>query len=241
MAQISMKVDKGILSRSIKNVMSGLTDEVKEIRNKTPETVAKKILELSKAVVPIYTGTLIKSGRIETKVGRSGDTSIIYDATVQEQREAQEQKFGSSKNARIYITPGQNPEDSYAELVNERTKFLDSAIDLFNKGEPIRILVTKTIDGKPKVFRDKLDIEIPKYGSITRQDVILAKRKSRARVDIYTKEKALNKERQEYIDFYGEELGKKYARKDQSVDRSYLKKRKREYTKKYKKVYGARS
>lgn len=231
MAEKLIEINQGVLKRSIKQVMNDLTEDMREIRNKTPDIVAEKILSLSQGLVPVYTDTLRQSGHIEHK---GEGATIVYDATVEEQRKAQEQMFGNMSNARIYVNVGQDPNDSYAEDVDARTKFLSGAIDLFNKGEPLKI----KLKHNNKDYEYKLDIDIGKYGGyITRDDVISAKRKARARFTTKKRETQLKKQMKPYIETYGE----KETNKMFFEETGYIQRRKREYNKKYKKIYGVRS
>ena len=214
MADQMIKLNKGALERSIKSVMKDMTDDIRQIRNKTPITVGKKILSLSQALVPIYTGVLKKSGRLETIKGEG--VSIIYDATVEEEQKAQlaSKAEGGLGRTTIYRFSITKPNQSYAEFVDRRTKFFSSAIDLFNKGEPIKFKLKNGDD-----FEYQLELDYSKRGGyFLSSDIIREKRAAKARRTIkenieatkpyYSYTKETEKEHLRYIS----RLKKKYKR-----------------------------
>lgn len=169
MEDLVITLDNKALKASINNVIKSVEEDLVDLRNKTPEIVANKLLELSKALVPIYTGTLAASGHTEAKAGYNGGTSLIFDATKGEQEKAQEEKFGT-----VYFAVPKNEEDkSYAEEVDYNTGFLISAVDLYTHGTPPVFRLKNA--GKPVYL--KIDLELKKYGGyVTRRQVRYAKK-----------------------------------------------------------------
>lgn len=169
MEDLVITLDNKALKTSINKVMKSVEEDLIDLRNKTPETVANKLLELSKALVPVYTGTLAASGHTETKRGRGGGTSLIFDATKGKQEKAQEKKFGTV----YFAVPKGKEDESYAEDVELETGFLTSAVDLYTLGTP-PVFRLKNAD-KPVYL--KIDLELKKYGGyVTRRQVRYAKK-----------------------------------------------------------------
>lgn len=206
MAQI-MQVDTKGIKVSTKKLMDSFTEDIRKIRNKAPITIAKKLFSLTQSFVPTYTSTLKRSGRIEK--GEYGeDAVIVYDATVKEQEQAQEQKFG-----KIYFrNKDLDGDESYAGIVDEETKFISNAIDVFNRGEPIKM---QAFNGTVDL---DVELEIPKRGMVSKQDIQRFKRQAKSKYtidrlkedkkyfpnDIYIKQ-ALRKAQYRYKKKYGVE------------------------------------
>ena len=179
MAQI-MQVDTKGIKVSTKKLMDSFTEDIRKIRNKIPITIAKKLDSLTQLFVPSYTSTLKRSGRIEK--GEYGEgVVIVYDATVEEQEQAQEQKFG-----KVYFrNKDLNGDESYAGIVDENTKFVSNAIDVFNRGEPIKM---QAFGGTVDI---NVELEIPKRGMITKEDIKTFKRKAKSNYTIKSNEEYL--------------------------------------------------
>lgn len=206
MAQI-LQVDTKGIKVSTKKLMDSFTEDIRKIRNKAPITIAKKLFSLTQSLVPTYTSTLKNSGRIES--GEYGEgVVIVYDATVAEQEKAQQQKFG-----KVYFkNEGLSGDESYAGIVDENTKFISDAIDVFNRGEPLRFQAfSGTVDLN-------VEIEIPKRGMVSKQDIQRFKRKAKSAYTIKSNEEYLNS------------LKNAYAKQQQ---KKYVAKAKRRYKKTY--------
>lgn len=170
MEDLVISLDNKALKVSVNKVIKSVSEDLIDLRNSTPRIVANKLLELAKSLVPVYTSTLKDSGKVESKAGRGGGTSLIFDATKGQQEKAQKRIF---KYARYPLGKDEDPNESYAEAVEFDTGFLTGAVDLYNHGDkPIYKLKNS---GKPIYL--EIPLEIKYYGGyINRKQVRAAKK-----------------------------------------------------------------
>ena len=216
MADIFLKVDDGGLKISLNEVIKNIDKDLVEMRNKLPKTVGERLLELSRDLVPVYTGTLQASGKI--KKGQYGEgVVLVYDATVGEQRRAQKEQFGMVR----FGNEDDDPYASYAEITEERTQFMSKAIDVYNHNSKLQCTFSNM---KQKVIIE-VPVEIPK--SLRHSEYIPLKKQFKAAKANFII-KGYEQRKKEY---YGKDLYGIGARRYQYT----INKRRKHY----KKLYGA--
>ena len=128
--RISFAFTGGNFVEPVKDFLDNIKSELIVGMDKSVEEMIREIFKYSQQVVPKYTTTLKRSGRVVTRGSRGRTTSIVYDATKGEQWDAlsdwQRDNLG-------YENPHEEgtTNESYAAEVDSYTEFMVTAIDLY--------------------------------------------------------------------------------------------------------------